>query len=81
MLTNSDSGGRISLDEFHNGLRILLNLDFRDLVQARVFLPDDNEAWQRFQRDPFRFFIRADEEVVDRIWDLIQSRQPERRAA
>ena len=78
---NLDNGGRISLDEFHNGLRILLNLDFRDLVQAGVFKPNDDEAWQRFQRDPFRYFLRADEDAADRIWELIRSRQPDRRAA
>lgn len=55
--------------EFHNALRILLNLDRDDLP----FL--DGRAWQRFRTDPFRFFIRADDPTADRLWAAIEARQ------
>lgn len=75
------NGGRMSLEEFHNGLRILLNLDFDDLVRAGVFDEHRVDEWEKFRLDPFRTFIRADEETAERIWELIQARQQHRRAA
>ena len=69
---------RLTHLEFHNALRILLNLDFRDLVQAGVFAAHDDAGWEPFQRDPFRYFIRTDDATAARIWDLIQTRQPRR---
>lgn len=76
-----DNGGRMSMDEFHNGLRILLSLDFSELVKAGVFHRGQTDKWEQFQRDPFRFFIRADEETTDILWSLIQARQSSRKAA
>ncbi len=77
----SDNGGRLSIEEFHNGLRILLNLDFDDLAKAGVFEVSQIDRWQQFQRDPFRFFIRTDEETADALWRLIQERMKRRAAA
>jgi hypothetical protein len=76
-----DNGGRMSMDEFHNGLRILLSLDFSDLVKAGVFYDWQTDEWDKFQRDPFRFFIRTDEETADALWAAIQARQSKRKAA
>ena len=68
---SASPSNRMTLEEFHNGLRILMNLDFDDLVKAGAFHEWQADAWQNFRRDPFRSFIRADEETVDIIWDLI----------
>jgi len=76
-----DYGGRMSVDEFHNGLRTLLSLDFSDLVKAGVFHDWQTDKWDQFQRDPFRFFIRTDEETADALWAIIQARQSKRKAA
>ena len=70
---------RLGLAEFHNALRILLNLDFRDLVEAGILQPHDDANWERFQRDPFRYFIRAGDVTAERLWGLIESGQPCRR--
>ena len=70
------SQGRQALPEFHNALRILLNIDFCDLVQAGIVQAHDNAHWEQFQRDPFRYFIRADDTTAERLWDCIESRQP-----
>lgn len=70
------SEGRQGLPEFHNALRILLNIDFRDLVQAGILQSHDQAHWEQFHRDPFRYFIRADDTTVERLWDCIESRQP-----
>ena len=43
----------MTLEEFHNGLRILMNLDFDDLVKAGAFHEWQADAWQNFRRDPF----------------------------
>jgi hypothetical protein len=54
---------------FHNALRIMLNLE-REELGLDVF------AWETFQRDPYRWFIRASDADAERIWVLIEARQP-----
>lgn len=60
---------------FHNALRILIHFNFDDLRAAGVL--DDLTEFRRFDDDPYRFFIRADDARADALWALIQSRQPE----
>ena len=60
---------------FHNGLRILLNLDEDELIKAGV-IEHSVESW-RFKDNPFLFFIRAPAEQAAAIWAAIQKRQPE----
>jgi hypothetical protein len=72
----------MEMDIFHNNLRILLNIEFQELVQFKVFNEEDidvNSKWTAFQRNPFKFFIRADTESANKIWGLIQARQPKNR--
>lgn len=64
----------MTLAEFHNGLRILLNLDRHVLVQAGVLPHGDHNAWGTFTRDPYRFFIRADDATAEKLWTLMQTR-------
>ena len=77
----NDAGGRMSLEEFNQGLRSLISLDFDELVADGAFADWQSDAWQSFRRDPFRSFLYADDETKDIIWNRIQSRQPKRKAA
>lgn len=64
----------MNLREFHNGLRILLNIDRHELVDGGVIQDGDDNAWSEFQRDPFRWMIRASDQVAGRLWKLMESR-------
>lgn len=68
----------MSLALFHNGMRILLNLERHDLIDAGVIQPEDAAAWRRFSDNPHRWFIVASDEQARRLWDVIERRQPER---
>ena len=74
----NEAGGHMSLEEFNQGLRSLISLDFDELVADGAFAEWQSDAWQDFRRDPFRTFLHADEETVDIIWDMVQARQPQR---
>lgn len=60
--------------EFHNGLRILLNIDRHELEAAHVIKVGDVNAWGEFRRDPFRWFIRADDSQLPKLWAIIERR-------
>lgn len=59
--------------ELHNALRILTSMDADEVP----FL--DGARWQAFRTDPFRFFIRCDQETCDALWRVIEARQPQSR--
>lgn len=61
--------------EFSNALRIMTSLDRHELEHAGVLPIGDHNAWGTFRRDPFRWFIRADDDAAKRLFELIQSRQ------
>lgn len=63
----------MELDEFHNGLRILLNIDPHQLVLENIMKDTDVEAWERFQTDPFRWFIRANDNQAEALFKIIQN--------
>lgn len=63
------------LEEFHNALRILTSLDLHDLAAGGVIARDDLETWRAFRDDPFRWFIRADDEKARKLFTLIERRQ------
>jgi len=60
---------------FHNALRILIHFNFDDLRAAGVL--DDLTEFRRFDDDPYRFFVRAEDARAAALWALIQSCQPE----
>ncbi len=60
--------------EFHNALRILLNIDMDQLEDAGVIEKGDWGSWGSFRKDPFRWFITAPDAVADRLWTLMQKR-------
>lgn len=61
-------------DRFHNTLRILLNID-----QDEIGL--DGPVWDSFQRDPFRWFIRACDADAEKVWAAVERRQAKRDGA
>ena len=74
--------------EFHNALRIMLNLDRHDLKVAGVL--DENwgttDASDRIQLhafydDPVREVLRMPDANFDRLFALIESRQPKKEDA
>lgn len=64
----------IRLAEFHNMLRILVNLDRHDLEAGEVIPRGDHNAWGTFRRDPFRWFIRADDGTARKLFTMIERR-------
>ena len=66
------SAEMLSLSKFHNALRILRGIDLAELEAAGLRLPD--HIWVQFRDDPYRFFIRADDETAQKIWSIIEQR-------
>lgn len=63
---------------FHNSLRIMWNLDRHDLVEHGVIDADDESTWKAFRDYPHNTAIRLGDERFDRLFALIQSRQPKK---
>ena len=61
--------------EFHNALRILTSIDRHELEAAGVIKAGEHNAWGTFTRDPFRWFIKADDTTAAKIWAIIERRQ------
>ena len=76
----------MTIEQFHNALRVLTSIDRHELEavglinvpQGRNVYPgcmdEPNKTWDRFQADPFRFFIRCDDEKAAKIWSIIEKR-------
>lgn len=60
--------------EFHNGLRILMNIDRDELVTAGIIPHADRNKWGEFRRDPFRWLIRADDKSAAKLWAIVEKR-------
>lgn len=78
----------MSARQFHNALRILLNIDVDALLAAGVVdgnwgTPDASSRMQlaAFIEDPLRECLRMPDANFDRLYALIQSRQPQRAPA
>jgi len=72
--------------KFHNSLRIMYSLDLADLVEADV-LPKHEDgsfntlgvilSYEQFHQNPMGWLVQtASDEQVERLWNLIESRQP-----
>lgn len=64
----------MNLRDFHNGLRIMISIDRDELENADVLARNDHNAWAAFQRDPYRWMIRADDETAGKLWSIIERR-------
>lgn len=65
----------MTMAEFHNALRIMLSLDLDELAAAGVIAGDDLKAWRSFRTDPFRWFVRADDDTARKLFTMIERRQ------
>lgn len=66
----------MTLAEFHNGLRILTNLEFTDLVNAGVLTDDadGDSEWEAFRFNPWKWMIHADDDQAKKLWELMVKR-------
>lgn len=72
----------MTFDEFHNALRILLNIDKWELDEAGVhFSPDGKHSWDAFRDNPWRAFILRDTPTAKKIWEIVERRQDSKRVA
>lgn len=63
----------MTFDEFHNALRILSSIDAHELRELDTEIWTDAE-WIKFRDDPWRYFIKADDECAVMIWSVITKR-------
>lgn len=63
---------------FVNACRIIMNLDKHVLEEGGVFDPGQVGGcdWDRLNRDPFMFLLKLPEDRLERLWALIEARQP-----
>ena len=65
-----DSAAR--LRDFHNRLRVLNGIDLWELENAGLSISP--ESWAAFVANPWRWFIRADDETAEKVWAVIEQR-------
>ncbi len=56
--------------QFHNALRILRGIDYHEVPWM------SSEQWVSFRDHPYEFCIRCSDADYDRIWAVIEERQP-----
>lgn len=73
----------MNYDQFHNGLRVLCNIDYPEFSnavtdgQSHIPAPlrdDPQECWPRFRDNPWRWFIRAPDCQSEAIWKIVEGR-------
>jgi len=70
---------KMTLREFHNGLRILINIDRWELEEAGIVktygeIARREATWESFKKDPYRFFITASDAQAICLWSIIEKR-------
>lgn len=60
----------MNANQFANALRILRNIDQFEVK----FLT--TSQWPKFRDDPYVFMMRADGPTLEKIWAIVESRQP-----
>lgn len=63
--------------ELHNALRILRSIDLFELQEVGLWVDPDalaTKRWESFRDNPYEFFIRCDDDTVDKIWSIVQRR-------
>ena len=64
----------MTYNEFHNALRVLMNIDADELENAGVIDIGDARAWDTFSANPWDWFIRAGTERGMKLWRLMEER-------
>lgn len=69
-----------TLRRFHNALRVLLNIDMAEFIEA-VFEKDygefgdeEKDVWKAFKTNRHMWFIRAPDAYADKLWTYMQTR-------
>jgi hypothetical protein len=62
----------MTYDDFHDGLRLLSQLQRQELIRLHAFTADDYQAWADFKRDPLRWLLRADDHRAAQVWSAIE---------
>ena len=60
--------------EFHNALRIMMNIDRDEMERAKLIDKGDHNQWGTFRKDPFRWFLRMPDNKALIFWDLLKKR-------
>uniref|UniRef100_A0A6M3L9V4 Uncharacterized protein n=1 Tax=viral metagenome TaxID=1070528 RepID=A0A6M3L9V4_9ZZZZ len=55
-------------------MKILQAIDYDELEAAGVFKIGGYNDWKRFCRNPFVWLIRAEEEIAQKVWGIIETR-------
>jgi len=71
--------------QFHNRLRILLNIEEHELMEVGAGIDPDTyqirtDFFDQFLADPFHTFIRADDATAAAIWSIVEAREGKRQA-
>lgn len=67
----------MTLEQFHNGLRLLRSIDLHELQAVGLWGVDERNApdrWAKFRDQPYDFFICCDDETADKIWAAMEKR-------
>ena len=69
----------MTLREFHNGLRVLLNIDAYEFMPAVYPQGTDDQGaafadWEAFRDNPHRWFIQAPDAKAQAIWKIVEGR-------
>ena len=63
--------------EFQNCVRSLMGLSWSDLIEPGVVQEErSSENYRLFFLDPVTWLIRLDDDRAEKVWQLIQARQP-----
>jgi hypothetical protein len=66
----------MELREFHNGIRVLYNIEGWDLQAAGM----DKDEVETFLDNPIQYFIRCDDKTAHKIFDIIDAANAKRKA-
>lgn len=65
----------LTFSQFHNALRILLSIDLNELEEVGLSLETNPDLWRSFIKDPFLWFIKANQTDAQKVWQLVEKRQ------
>lgn len=79
MSTNSiQTSDSTAADRFRETFAILHNLAKWDLEDAGVIRKDDEDKWSRFNRDLTTFVLKLNDDNLDALYRLVESKMPRR---
>ena len=64
----------MDLRAFRNRLCVLSSIDQPELVDAGITAIADPNEWYLFSNNPYRWLLRADDDVAAKLWALVERR-------